>query len=168
MITRLSLLCKNFNVAHYSKSIKDTNTKLVMLSHHEKMQLQHKGHNSESYIFGVMLLLELNIFEKKERQPLTDESLYRIRCSCINIPPKQILGLLCCVCPVIYPIYLCPACTLYKSCTNFSNLAQSFISSRQCAESILPCAVSRSASNLKVKYQTLSRTLVEGMNGKQQ
>ena len=42
VITRLSskLLCKNFNVAHYSKSIKDVNTKLGILAHHDKMQLQ--------------------------------------------------------------------------------------------------------------------------------
>ena len=45
------LFCKNFNVAQYSKSIKGINTKLGILGHHDKMQLQDKGHNSG---FGVM------------------------------------------------------------------------------------------------------------------
>ena len=45
----LSSSCKNFNVAHYSKSIKGINTKLGMVAHHDKMQLEEKGHNSESY-----------------------------------------------------------------------------------------------------------------------
>ena len=58
MIARLSLLllCKNINVSHYSKSIEGIDTKLKTLAHHDKMQLHVKGHNSESYIFGVMLL----------------------------------------------------------------------------------------------------------------
>ena len=43
-------LCKNFNVAHYSKSIKGINTKLGILAHHDKLKLQDKGHNSESCI----------------------------------------------------------------------------------------------------------------------
>ena len=30
---------KNLNVAHYSKNIKDINTKLGILAHHDKMQL---------------------------------------------------------------------------------------------------------------------------------
>ena len=46
--------CKNFNVAHYSKNIEDIHTKLAILAHHDKMQLQDKGHNSESCSFGVM------------------------------------------------------------------------------------------------------------------
>ena len=60
MIARsLSLLfnvlsCKNFNVAHYSKSIKGINTKLGTLAHHDNMQLQDKGHNTEFFSFGVM------------------------------------------------------------------------------------------------------------------
>ena len=29
------------------------NTKLGILAHHDKVQLQDKGRNSESYIFGV-------------------------------------------------------------------------------------------------------------------
>ena len=41
----LSLLCKNFNVSHYSKSIKDINTKLGILVHHDEVQLQGKEHN---------------------------------------------------------------------------------------------------------------------------
>ena len=42
---------------HYLKSIIGINNKLGILAHHDKVQLQHKGHNSESYIFGVMPLL---------------------------------------------------------------------------------------------------------------
>ena len=45
--------------AHYSKSIKGINTKLVILAHHEKVQLQDKGHNSESYSFKVMPLFNI-------------------------------------------------------------------------------------------------------------
>ena len=54
------LLCNNFNVAHYSKSVKVISTKLEILAHHDKMQLQANGHNSESYSFGVMFLFKLN------------------------------------------------------------------------------------------------------------
>ena len=62
MIARSLLLsssasCKNFNVAHYSESNKGIKTKLGMLAHHDKMQLGDKGHNMESYSFGVMPLL---------------------------------------------------------------------------------------------------------------
>ena len=39
----------NFNVAHCSKSIKGINTKLGIHAHHDKGQMQDKGHNSESY-----------------------------------------------------------------------------------------------------------------------
>ena len=41
-----SLSCKNFTLAHYSKNIKGINTKLGILAHHDKAQLQDKGHNS--------------------------------------------------------------------------------------------------------------------------
>ena len=59
MITRwLSLSCKDFNVAHYSKSTEDIGTKLGMLAHHDNVQLQEKGHNSESCSFGVMPLVK--------------------------------------------------------------------------------------------------------------
>ena len=44
-------LCKNFNVARYSQSVRGMNTKLGIL-----VQLEDKGYNSESYIFGVMPL----------------------------------------------------------------------------------------------------------------
>ena len=66
MIARSSLLssCKNFNVANYSKSIKDINTKLGSLADHDKLQLHGKVHNSESYIFGVMPLFNLNILTR--------------------------------------------------------------------------------------------------------
>ena len=37
------------------------NTKLGILAHDDKVQLQDKGHNSESYSFGVILLLTNNI-----------------------------------------------------------------------------------------------------------
>ena len=40
------LSSKNFNVAHYSKNITAINTKLGILIHHGKMQLQGKRHNS--------------------------------------------------------------------------------------------------------------------------
>ena len=56
VIIRSSLLCKNLNVAHYSKGIKGINTKLSILAHHDKFQMKDKGHNSESYIFRVMPL----------------------------------------------------------------------------------------------------------------
>ena len=45
MIARLQ--CKNFNLAHYSKSIKGTNTILGILANHDKVQLQDK-HNSKA------------------------------------------------------------------------------------------------------------------------
>ena len=48
--------CKNFNVAHYSKCIKDINTKHGILAHHDKVQFQDKGHNFETYSFGIMSL----------------------------------------------------------------------------------------------------------------
>ena len=51
-------------VAHYSKSIKDINIKLGLLSHHDKVQLQDKKHNSESYNFEVKPLLELKILKR--------------------------------------------------------------------------------------------------------
>ena len=62
VIARLLLLLlaaayKHFNVAHYSKSIKGIITKLGILAHHDKVQLQGKWHNSENYISGGMPLL---------------------------------------------------------------------------------------------------------------
>ena len=45
-------LCKNFNVAHYSEILKGINTKLGIPAHHDKIKLQDKGHNSESYSFA--------------------------------------------------------------------------------------------------------------------
>ena len=56
----LSLSCKNFNVAHYSKSIKGIITKLGILAHHDKMQLQDMGHKSENFNFRVMPVFNLN------------------------------------------------------------------------------------------------------------
>ena len=47
------------NVARYSKRIKGINTKLGILAHHDKMQLQDNGYDSKSYIFGVMPLFYL-------------------------------------------------------------------------------------------------------------
>ena len=47
------VIVQNFNIAHYSKSIKGINSKLGILAHHDKIQLQDKGHNSESCSFGV-------------------------------------------------------------------------------------------------------------------
>ena len=54
MLSYYDCWCKSFNVAHYSISIKDINTKLRILAHHNKLQLQDKGHNSESYSFDVV------------------------------------------------------------------------------------------------------------------
>ena len=61
VITRLSssLSCKNFYVT-YSKNTYGISTKLGILTHHNKVQLHEKGHNSESYSFGVMPLVNLN------------------------------------------------------------------------------------------------------------
>ena len=64
VIARSSLLsspCKNFNVAHYSKSNKGINSRLGIPAHCDEIQLQDKGHSSESYSFGVMPLFKLNI-----------------------------------------------------------------------------------------------------------
>ena len=68
MIARslFSVQCKNLNVAHYSKSIKDINTKLGILAHHDKVQLQDKGHNSESYSFKVMSLFYQTILSRND------------------------------------------------------------------------------------------------------
>ena len=52
MIARSLSSFRNFNVAHYLKSVKGMNTKLGIFAHHNKMQLQGKGHNSESYLFA--------------------------------------------------------------------------------------------------------------------
>ena len=45
VIARSLSQCKNFNIAHYLKSIEVIDTKLGVLAHHDKMQLQDKGHN---------------------------------------------------------------------------------------------------------------------------
>ena len=65
VIAKLLLLssCNNFNVAHYSKSTIGINTKLGILAHHDKVQLQDKGHNSESCSFGVMPLVKRRRWE---------------------------------------------------------------------------------------------------------
>ena len=62
LLLLLQLSCKNFNVAHYSKSIKGIITKLGILDHHDKMQLQDKGNNSDFCSFGFMALFKLNFF----------------------------------------------------------------------------------------------------------
>ena len=41
------------------KSTQSINTKLGILAHHDKVQLQDKGHNSESCSFRVMTLFNL-------------------------------------------------------------------------------------------------------------
>ena len=51
VIARLPSSCKNFN-----KNIKGVNTKLKIVAHLDKMQLQDYGQNSEIYISGVMPL----------------------------------------------------------------------------------------------------------------
>ena len=60
VITRSS--CKNFNVAHFSKSTQDINAKLGTIAHHDKMELPDNGHKSESYISGVMALFIINFY----------------------------------------------------------------------------------------------------------
>ena len=65
MIARSSLplsLRKNFNVAYYSKSYKGINIKLGIHAHHDKVQLQDKGHNYGMYILGVMPLFNWILF----------------------------------------------------------------------------------------------------------
>ena len=57
-------MCKNFNAASYSRSIKGINIKLGTLAHHDKTQLQDKGHNSESYSFRVMPLFNLILLSR--------------------------------------------------------------------------------------------------------
>ena len=52
-----SLSCKNFNVAHYSESIKGINAKLGILAYLERVKLQGMGHNSEHYISMVIPIL---------------------------------------------------------------------------------------------------------------
>ena len=47
---------QNFYVVHHSKCTKGINTELGILAHYDKLQLQDKEYNSESYIFGVMPL----------------------------------------------------------------------------------------------------------------
>ena len=42
IVARSLLSSKNFNVAHYLKSIKGVNTKFGILAHHDKVQLQGK------------------------------------------------------------------------------------------------------------------------------
>ena len=42
------------NVAHYSKSTWGINTKLGIHAHVDKVQLQYKGHNSESCSFALV------------------------------------------------------------------------------------------------------------------
>ena len=56
LLLLLSVLCKHFNVGHYSQSIKGVNTNLEILTHH-KVWLPDKRHSSKSDIFGVMPLL---------------------------------------------------------------------------------------------------------------
>ena len=63
-LSSLSALCKNFNVAHYSKSTLGINTILGILAHHEKVLLQDKEHNSESCNFRVMSIVEKGLNSK--------------------------------------------------------------------------------------------------------
>ena len=69
------LSCKNFNVAHYSKSINDINTKLGILAHYEKMQLQDN-------IVGIMSLLT-KYFTWNDDPHRRADRWYRMRCSCL-------------------------------------------------------------------------------------
>ena len=41
-----------------------SHTKLGILTHHDKIQLQDKGHNSESHSFGVIPFVNLEILSK--------------------------------------------------------------------------------------------------------
>ena len=76
MITKSSSFVY-FSVAHYSKSIKGINIKLA---HEDKMQLQDKGYNSESYRSGVIPLLNLKFLSI---MMAPDECCYHMRCSCL-------------------------------------------------------------------------------------
>ena len=67
-------------VAHYSSNIKGINTKLA---HHDKMQLQNKGHNSDSDSFGVMPLFYLKFLNRM--MALKDENRYCMQCSCLSL-----------------------------------------------------------------------------------
>jgi hypothetical protein len=49
--------CKNF--AHYLNILKVIRMKLGIFAYHDKVQLLDKGHNSESNIYGVMPLFNL-------------------------------------------------------------------------------------------------------------
>ena len=66
VIARSSSLssCKNFNVAHYSKSTEGINIKLGILAHHDNVQLQDKWHNSESCSVGVLPLFHLKFLSR--------------------------------------------------------------------------------------------------------
>jgi hypothetical protein len=57
-----SLLCKNFNVAHNSSISKGISMELTF---HDKVQLLDNGHNSESFIYEVMPLFNLEILTDK-------------------------------------------------------------------------------------------------------
>ena len=76
----LATLCKTFKVAHYSKSIKGINIKLGILAHLDKVQLQGKGHNSESENFGVMPPFPLS----RTMAPDRLAKWYRMWCSCFT------------------------------------------------------------------------------------
>jgi hypothetical protein len=58
-----SLLCKHFNVAHYSNI---SNIKLEIFAYHDKVQLLDMGHKFERNIFEVMPLCSLEFFNQRE------------------------------------------------------------------------------------------------------
>ena len=60
-LSSLSSLCKNFNVAHYSKSIEGIKTRLA---HFDKMLSQDKWHNSESYGFELCPFFQLIVLSR--------------------------------------------------------------------------------------------------------
>ena len=50
----------NYSIVHYSKGFKGVGSKLEILAHHDKVQLQDKGHNSESFSFCPFLFMCIN------------------------------------------------------------------------------------------------------------
>ena len=82
MITSL-LLCRQRQWGHaktlmqsiIKKSIKGINTKLGILADHDKVQLQGKEHNSESYILELCPFLSKNLSRIPDRRVLVQHTM---------------------------------------------------------------------------------------------
>ena len=90
----LSASCKNFNVAHCSENtcIKGINSKLGILAHHEKLQLQGKGHNSEGYILELCTFLT-KTFKQNDGLCQTSFGTALLQCSCFSATDQYQTGL---------------------------------------------------------------------------